>query len=351
KPLSLRDSFKGFGIDALFVSSVPNVHYLTGFAGEDSFLLIGSEAAYLITDSRYTEEAEQTAKGVKVFTYRTDMFEDAAKLAADMGVKKLGFEPDVMNCAMHGRMLLKFPKTRIIPAEGIVQKLRVLKSPAEVKMIEAAIAVAEDALNATLPKLKRNVTETTIARELRYNLSKAGAQDVSFPPIVAFDAKSSLPHARPGDAKLGKNALVLFDWGARKDFYCSDCTRVFFIGNVPPVIEQIYDIVMEADKRAAKALKPGVPLKDVDAVARDYIRDKGYGDKFGHGLGHGVGIEIHEAPRLNSRSTEIATPGMIVTIEAGIYLPGIGGIRVEDMALVTEKGCRILTHFPREPRF
>lgn len=345
----LRAIMSQQGLDALFVSSAFNVHYLCGF-GDDSFLLVCANNAYLITDPRYTEEAGQKAKCASVYTYTRDLYTEVGELAASHGVKRLGFESAIITYATHKTMTEKIVGIELVPTECVVEKLRAKKTPEEVADIERASLIADAALKSILHLVKPGITEKTLDTELRYAFYKNGGNGASFPPIIAFNANASLPHAKPRDVAITDNAVVQFDWGTIYNHYCSDCSRVFFVGKPDPEIEKIYDIVLEANRRAIAAVAPGKKLFDVDAVARDYIKEAGYGDCFGHGTGHGVGLQVHESPRVSFRSTEIAEPGNVVTIEPGIYLPGKGGVRIEDMVLVTEDGCKVLTSFPKNAR-
>ncbi|GAB4155803.1 MAG: Xaa-Pro dipeptidase [Planctomycetota bacterium] len=345
----LLPHFAEAGIDALYVTSEHNIHYLVGF-GEESFLLVTRTGTMLFTDFRYVEEAEKLVTGAKVVRYGDDLYADIRSACDEHGVKTLGFESAAITHSAFSKLAASTCGLELRPTEGIVEKLRLIKEPAEIETIAQAARIADAALVDILPLLKPGVTENDLSAELKYRIFLRGASDVSFKPIIAFDANASLPHAKPGDRVLTANSMVQFDWGAKYRHYCSDCSRVFFIGEVPEEIEKIYNIVMEANDRAKAMLKPGASLREVDAAARNCIAEYGYGQYFGHGLGHGVGLEVHEAPRLNTKSTYIAREGMIVTIEAGIYLPGIGGIRVEDLVAITSDGHRILTQLDRHPR-
>ena len=341
----IREKMDELGLDALLVTKEVNSLYLCGF-GEDSRLLVTGSDAVLITDSRYTEEAEAKVRGASVHTFKSDMLEELAVLLGERGVKTLGFEARSVTVAALGEMEKKLSGTALKPTDGLVEELRIVKDAAEVERMREAIAVADAALADALPYLMPGVTEADMAAELRYRLFKRGASEVSFPPIIGFGPTSSLPHAKPGSRRLGEDDNVQFDWGAVVNHYCSDCSRVFFIGEPDEEILRIHEIVSEADRRAREGVRPGVSLKEIDVLARSFIEREGYGQYFGHGLGHGVGLEVHEAPRVSPKSADTAREGMVFTIEAGIYLPGKGGVRVEDMVLVTADGCEVLTRFP-----
>ena len=341
--------FDNAGIDALLLTNPVNLHYLVGF-GDDSFLLVSKEKSVLVTDSRYTEDAGKKVTGAEIYTWTNNHLAEIATMASDIGIKKLGFESEHVTFATHQKMLAAFSDFDLISTEGLPEKLRLIKTPEEVELIRSATKIADKSYLDILKLLTPGITEYELSTELKYRMMKHGAEKDSFPPIIAFDDNASLPHAVPSNKVLTANSLIQFDWGSQYKHYCSDCSRVVFFGKVPSEIEKIYGIVIEANARARDALKPGVPLKTIDAIARDHIKINGYGKFFGHGLGHGVGLDVHESPRLNPKSTDIATPGMMLTVEAGIYLPGIGGIRVEDLMVVTEDGIDILTELDRAPR-
>ena len=338
-----------FDIDAAFITTRNNVEYLCGH-GEDSFLLVTKDKALFFTDSRYGEAAERAVKGAKVFIWKDDLFPFVRDKAVAEGVRKLGFEAETVTIAQKNKMEKGFEGIDISATEGLVKRLRLYKTADEVEKIKKAISIADRSLEATLELLKPGITEADLARELRYNIALMGGQDISFAPIIAFGSNASLPHAKPGDRILGENVVVQFDWGAKYAQYCSDCSRVFFVGDIGDELKKVYNIVLEANRRAISAIKFGVALSRLDAIARDYIREQGYGDYFGHGLGHGVGLDVHEEPSVSARGDKTVEPGLVFTIEPGIYLPGRGGVRIEDMVYITEVGYEVLTSFPYDPR-
>ncbi|MDZ7816332.1 MAG: Xaa-Pro peptidase family protein [Planctomycetota bacterium] len=345
----LRDKVAQLGIDVLFLSNPVNVHYMAGM-GEDSYLLISADEAVFLTDSRYTEAAQKAVEVAEVKMWKDDLYAHVASNAANMGATVIGFEQDNITVAQHKKLKKACEGADLVATDGLVEELRIIKDESEIELVRCAAEIADKALTETMPYLVEGVTEKEIDAELRYRMNKNGAETVSFAPIVAFDANASLPHAKPGDRELTADSMVQFDWGAQYKHYCSDCSRIFFFGEVDSELEEIYEIVMDANARAKRALKAGSELKDIDGVARSHVTEHGYGENFGHGLGHGVGLLVHEAPRVSPKSTHTARSGMIVTIEAGIYLPGKGGIRVEDEVVVREKGIEILTTLGREPR-
>jgi len=341
--------FDEAGIDAILLTNPVNLHYLVGF-GDDSYLLVTEKKSVLITDSRYVEDAGKKVVGADIYAWSKNLYSEISKLASDLGVKKLGFESQHVTFATYQKMQSAFSDFELISTTGLPEKLRLIKSPDEIETMRQATKIADKAYLDIIKLLKPGVTEYELSVELKYRMMKYGAEKDSFAPIIAFDTNASLPHAVPSNKALTSNSLIQFDWGAQYKHYCSDCSRVVFYGEVPSESEKIYGIVVEANSKAKHALKPGVSLREIDAIARDHIKINGYGDYFGHGLGHGVGLNVHESPRLNPKTTDIATQGMVLTIEAGIYLPGIGGIRVEDMLTITDNGINILTELDRTPR-
>jgi Xaa-Pro aminopeptidase len=235
-----------------------------------------------------------------------------------------------------------------VKAPSITTKLRRVKSPSELTVLRKSIRVAEEAFTEMVKTIRVGQTEREMAARLEYEMKRRGASGPSFPTICAEGPNAALPHAVPGSRKVKRGGAVLFDWGARVGGYCSDLTRMVFVGSIPPKLKAVYGIVLEAQQRAIAGLHPGARMCDVDAIARNHIKEAGYGDAFNHGLGHGLGLDIHEAPSLSWRSKEKLEAGMVVTVEPGIYLPGVGGIRIEDDVLVTPKGCRVLTRVGRE---
>jgi Xaa-Pro aminopeptidase len=350
----LRERFKAAKIDAMLVTSPVNVRYLSGFTGDDSHLLVTARALKLLSDFRYVEEAALTAPHARVIDRKKKgLMELAARHAAQANAKVLGCETTA-SLGAH-KTLRKHCQTgsargriRLKATSGLVERLRIIKSPREVRQIELALRAQQAAFRRTVEALKTGASELAVAARLRYEMTRNGAaQDQAFDTIVAFDARASLPHARPGTARLKKNALVLIDWGAKANFYHADLTRTFFRGRIPPKLREIWEIAHDAQCAALESIGPGVKLAEIDKAAREIIRRAGYGKAFGHGLGHGLGLEIHEAPRVAASSKDVCRPGMVFTIEPGIYLPGLGGVRIEDDVLVTESGCRVLSSLPK----
>jgi len=336
------------GSDALLVSKWANIHYLTGFTGEDSFLLVTTKGDYLLTDFRYVEQAEQECPGVKSLRRRKrSLTRLAVDKAVALKVKTLSFETASLSYEQYTDLKKRAGRLRLRPAELVVEKWRAVKDRFELELIRRAVKSAEKAMADTRKYIRPGITEKELADELEFHLRGLGAS-ASFDIIVAFAGRASLPHARPTERKLKAGEPVLIDWGARRSWYNSDLTRVFFAGRVPKLMRGIYRVVAEAQLEALGAARAGVRVGLLDRKARAVISKAGFGRRFGHGLGHGVGLEVHEAPIVRSPNKELLEPGMVFTVEPGIYIPGVGGVRIEDLVAVGEAGVEVLTSFPKK---
>lgn len=348
--------FGKHGIDAMLVSKLENINYLSGFTGSTAQLIITGNELFFLTDSRYYEQFKQEVMGgyQLIPFYTGTLGGKLAELGARAGIKRIGVEASALTYAQ----VLELQDNagmEIAPISGVVEGLRIIKEPEEVECLRRAIRLKEEAYSDTIKLLKPEVTEAEIAAEFEYRIRLKGARASSFSPIVAFGENSCKPHASFSSRKLVPASPLLFDLGVKLDSYCSDFTRTIFFGGVSPGWEKIYNAVLEAKDAASTLGKPGMTGTDVDRIAREIIVARGFdsyeenGEErkyFGHGLGHGVGLEVHEGPRLHSKSADILEPGMIITIEPGIYLPGQGGVRIEDMYLVTESGFENLNSLP-----
>lgn len=338
------------GVDALLVASPTNVRYLTGFTGEDSMLLVGRDRTVLVSDGRFTTQLEQECPGLEVHirTQGQLMPEAVAHVARGLGVRRLGYESAALTMADYEDLCGKLTGVDLLGLRDRVEALRVVKDDDEVAAIREAIDYAERAFALLRAGLETGQSEKDVADALEAHLRRSGATCASFPPIVAVGVRSALPHARPTTtAKVGDDDFLLVDWGATGRPYKSDLTRMLVTGRVTPKFEKIYRTVLAAQERGIAAVRPEALARDVDAEARSVIEEAGFGRFFDHGLGHGLGMDIHEAPRLRRGSETRLKPGMVVTIEPGIYLPDWGGIRIEDDVLVTPDGCEVLTRVPR----
>jgi len=345
--VKLRGMLPEKGVSAFLVASPENVLYLSGFTGGESWLLLTGQRVILLTDFRYREQAEKEAPDVEIVVRGSDSL---AELAAKVVPERceLGFESTHLSHAEALKLGAKVGEERLAAVENAVEQLREIKGSDEVDLIRRCIAVAEESFLETRELIVPGMSERDIATELVYRMRKRGAQGEAFPVIVAFGERSSLPHAPCSDRRLEAGEAILIDWGARSGFYNCDLTRVLFVDSIPASFRPLYDVVLAAQQEAFEASRPGKPLGAIDAAARSFITQAGYGEQFGHALGHGIGLEVHERPTVRSGVEEQARPGMVHTIEPGIYLPDVGGVRIEDMVLVAEPGGERITSLPRE---
>ena len=345
----LRKKFIELEIDAYFVSSSVNVRYLSGFTGDDSYLLITYNDIYFITDPRYEKQAEDELpkdfKRVIFFREREKRLIDFLK-AKHIG--SLGIEEKRLTYYNYEKLKEADVAKYIKGTGGIIEKFRMIKAEEEIKLIKNAIDVSLKAMDEVIKNVRPGMKEKEVSAKFSYLLRLYGAEKESFDTIVGSGPRGALPHGVAGDRVISKDDMVVIDFGVKKDGYNSDTTRTVKLGSFTSLEMEIYNIVKEAQEHAVLAVKPGIKAKDLDKVARDYIMSKGYGSFFGHGLGHGVGLEIHEGPYISPTSEENLLPGMVITIEPGIYLPGKFGVRIEDMVLVTEDGGEVLTHMNKE---
>ena len=340
------------GLSGAFVIDDANVRYLSGFSGHDSALLITPKKKLLLTDFRYQEEAKNTAPGWKVTLKPPSLYEKAGFWARKLRLKTLAVERDTLSVAGLAAIRKHARRVRVRPVPSPAQALRMVKSDWEIVQIEKALRIQEKCFLEVCKVLKPGIKEYEAAAEMRYHMVKNGADDQSFDCMFQWGASSSLPHGRPTGKPLPTSCIVLIDWGAKYNGYHGDLTRTFFLGTIPRRLRAIHSIVMEAQARAIAAIAPGVSLVDVDAQARDFIKKAGFGKHFGHGTGHGLGLRIHEAPRLSQMAGKgKLAPGHVVTVEPGIYLPGEGGVRIEDDVLVTATGGRVLSKLPKGLRW
>jgi Xaa-Pro aminopeptidase len=330
-------------LDRMLVTNLVNVRYLTGFGGTNGACVCGSDTRLLLTDFRYTERAAAEVDGWDVVTVADDWLGGIASHLSG----RTGFEDDQVPVRLLERLRAKLPEgVEPVPAGGAVEKLRRVKDEAELEAIAAAAELADDVWRWSLERGLGGRTERQVARAAEARIRELGA-DPSFPAIVATGQNGASPHAEPGEREIGLGELVVFDMGAKLDGYCSDGTRTFAAGEPSERAREVYEAVRTAQTAALKAVAAGVGGEELDGVARQVIEAAGHGERFGHGLGHGVGLEVHEAPRVSPRSEDMLGAGEVVTIEPGIYLPGELGVRIEDLVIVTEAGCRNLSGLPK----
>jgi Xaa-Pro aminopeptidase len=338
-------------LDVLLVTNVVNVRWLTGFSGSNAAALVGTNQRRFITDFRYLTQAAEQLDELWEREIATDLLKRAAEGLPGDRPLRVGFDDAHLSVAQHARLAELVPEgVELVAAGAIVERLRAIKDAAELDAIRAAAHLADDALEEVLVGGLVGRTELEVALDLELAMRRRGAQGVSFPPIVAAGEQGALPHAEPRDVAIPANTLVVVDWGAMLDGYASDCTRTFATGELDPRDRAVYDLVLVAQEAALEAVRPGPTGKEVDAVARDIIEAAGHGEHFGHGLGHGVGLEVHEGPRLSKQGKDTLEAGMVVTVEPGVYVPGAVGVRIEDLVAVTEDGNEVLSGMPKALR-
>lgn len=346
----LRKLLRKANADALLVTSFVNVTYLTGFTGDDSYLIVYGDGEVLVTDPRYSEQLETECPdlALEVRMPGVKMLEGIERALKSTKVERLGVEADSITLSLCDEIAAKLTKVAVVATKGLVENLRMIKDKYELDEIRRAVWQAERAFAAIRATIRPDATERQVANDLEYQMRCDGAKGCSFTPIVGVGARAALPHGRPTDVKIGEAGFVLIDWGTCSGLYMSDLTRVLVTGTPHPKLEKIYKIVLEAQMAAIAAVKPGKKCHEIDKVARDVITKAGYGKQFGHGLGHGIGLQIHENPRFAVGFETVLEPGMVMTVEPGIYLPGHLGVRIEDDIVVTKSGCDILTTVPKQ---
>jgi Xaa-Pro aminopeptidase len=339
------------GLDALMISNPVNVTYLTGFGGDSSYLIVGATHTLLVSDSRFTVQIQEECPGLDVHIRPPSQTlpQAVAEVLGKLGVRTVGFESAHLTVADLEVLGGLVPAVSWKGARDRVESLRVVKDPSEVEQIREAIAIAERAFTMFVAMLRAEDSEKELCDNLEYYVRRAGGRCTSFPSIVAVGDRAALPHAPPTGRRVAEADLLLVDWGASGRFYQSDLTRVLATRTISPKLENVYRVVLGAQARAIAAIRPGIAAQAVDAVARGVIEEAGFGQYFGHGLGHGIGLEIHEAPAVRQNSPVPLQAGMVVTVEPGIYLPGWGGVRIEDDVLVTPDGGEVLTHVAKDP--
>jgi Xaa-Pro aminopeptidase len=343
----LRQSFNDFGIDGLLVTSGYNRRYMTNFTGTAGVVLISETKAVFITDFRYMEQANAQITGFEIVQHNGPIIEEVATQVASMGITKLGFEQDDLSYATY-KLYEQAVKSDLIPVSGAIEKLRLIKSDSEIKILKEATEIADSAFTHILEYIRPGISELDVSNELEFFMRKQGAVSSSFDIIVASGVRSALPHGVATDKLIETGDFVTLDFGAYYQGYCSDITRTVAVGTPSDELKNIYDVVLEAQLRGMAGIKPGMTGREADALTRDYITEKGFGANFGHSTGHGLGMEVHEQPGLSMRSDTVLEPGMIVTVEPGIYVAGLGGVRIEDDTIITKEGNQSLSFSPKE---
>ncbi len=335
-------------LDAVLVTDLANLRYVTGFTGSNGLALVGPGLRRFVTDFRYLLQSQEELVGEWEREIATDVLARAAE-SLEGRTLRLGFDDAHLSVRDHERLGgLLGEGVELVAAGGAVEGLRVRKDPEELEKLRAAAALADRALEDVLSRGLVGRTERDVALDLDVTMRRMGAEAVSFPPIVAAGAHGALPHADPREVEIPEGTLVVVDWGAQKDGYASDCTRTLATGELDPRDREVYELVRTAQEAALAAVRPGPEGREVDAVARAIIDDAGHAEHFGHGLGHGVGLDVHEEPRLSKQGETALAAGHVVTVEPGVYVPGRGGVRIEDLVAVTASGTDVFSSLPKD---
>lgn len=345
---NLRNKMREKDIDAVLVVKRANVIYLSGFTGTAAYLLITGEDAVIVTDFRYKEQAELEAGLYDVVQYQGNVAPALEQQLKLRGVKRLGFEETFLSFERYREFQNNLGINEMVPMEGMVESLRIVKDDEEAERIKKAVGIADMAFSHVLQYIKPGVREIEIAAEIEYYMRKHGAKGTSFETIVASGTRSAMPHGVASEKPVEHGEAITFDFGAVYKDYCSDITRTVFLGQPSCEMKKIYGIVLDAQILSLEAIKSELDCVEIDRTARDFIEKAGYGSFFGHGLGHGVGLEVHEAPRLFPNANGRLLNGMTVTVEPGIYLSGMGGVRIEDLVIIRNDRALVLTKAPKE---
>lgn len=342
----LREYMSSNNLDAVWVTKAEDIRYYAGFTGSEGSALITEKECFFFADFRYTKQASAQCVGyeIKAISFEKSTYSYLKELVKG----SLGFEDESMSVSQYRQLTNAVEESRLVPLKNTLTLLRAVKFEDEIELIRGAAAIADKGFNYVLSIVKPGMTEKELALELEFFMRKQGASGLSFETIVASGIRSSMPHGVASDKVIEANDMLTLDFGCIYKGYCSDMTRTFIVGKANERQKELYHIVLEAQLKVLDAVKAGVSCRDLDAISRDVIGKAGYGDFYGHGLGHGVGLEIHELPILNPKSEFILEKNMVITDEPGIYLPDFGGVRIEDLLLVTEDGYELLSHSPKE---
>jgi len=338
-----RAGLKSRGVPAYLITQAADVFYTTGFTGEDSAVIITPRTVHVVTDPRFAEACDDEIPWATTHMRKGSLQDEVAKVCRRINVDRVAYQPDGVTVAFLSSLRAAIKPFRLVKAPPIANHLRLCKDETELRVMGEAIGIAQEAFTATRRFVRVGRSEQEIAAKLEFEMRRRGASASAFETIVAVDGNASRPHARAGQRKVKRGSLILIDWGAKVGGYHSDLTRVLFVGRIPPRFGEVYELVLCAQQAAIDAIRPGERMCDIDAIARAMITKAGYGKMFGHGLGHGLGLNVHEPPALSWRSSQRLADGMVVTVEPGVYIPGVGGVRIEDDVLVTGDGHRVLS--------
>ncbi len=338
------------GLDAVLFTSLENIRYLCGFTGSDGALVVTSTDSYFLTDSRYWTQADEEVKASQIVHYKKKL-DEVVSLLSNLNLKRIGFEASALPFSLYQSLAEKLsPERTLVPLERELKNLRTVKNADELALLRKAIDIASRSFLHILDRIKEGAIEREIALEMELFMKQQGADGLAFDIIVASGGRSAMPHGKAGTKRIEMGDLILFDYGAIFEGYHSDETCTVMFGAPSPEQKKIYQIVREAHDKAIELVRPGLAIQDIDEAARGHIRQAGYGAHFGHGLGHGVGLAVHEDPGVNSENRDLIEEGMVFTIEPGIYVPGLGGVRIEDMVLVRSQSAEVLTYLSKDLR-
>jgi Xaa-Pro aminopeptidase len=343
-----RKILDSHALDGILFTGLENIRYLCGFTGSDGALIITQKESFFLTDSRYWTQADEEVKGSRIIRYKKKM-EGIFSLLFELKLKEIGFESALLPFLAYQFLAERLGnETRLNPLEEALRNLRAVKDAHELTLLRRAIDISSNAFLQVAEILKEGVVEREAALEMESIMKRSGADALGFDIILASGKRSALPHGKASEKRIEKGDFILVDFGSGFQGYHSDQTRTLVCGRPSAEQQKVYRIVKEAHDKAVEKVRPGIPVGEVDGAARDHIRNQGYGEYFGHGTGHGIGLAVHEDPTVNSENKGFLQEGMVFTIEPGIYLPDWGGVRIEDMVLVTPQGVEVLTHLPNE---
>lgn len=343
----IQQKMKSEGVEALLITSPYNLRYASNFTGSTGLSVITQSKAFFVTDFRYTEQAADQAVGFEIVKNTGPIYEEVKAIVEKENIKSLGFEKEFVTFSMY-EQITSLLTCELIPVSGLVESLREIKEDSEVETIQKAIKITEFAFEEILNFIKPGVSEIEVANKLDFLMREKGASGVSFDTIVASGKRSAMPHGVASDKKIENGDMITLDFGCYYKGYVSDMTRTFSLGDPGEELKKIHQIVLDANLKVTEVAKAGVTGKALDDIARDYIKEKGYGEAFGHSTGHGIGLEVHEGPGINFRNEKVLVSGNVITNEPGIYIPGLGGVRIEDDLLITENGNKNLMSVTKE---
>jgi len=344
----LRTILEASNLDAMLVSFLPNIRYLTGFSGSNALCIVTMDRRYFLSDGRYRDQARAEIRGFRVFITSRGLIEEASRLNLLKGSKRVGIESQHLPVATLQNLRRHFRSVRFVSTRSLVENIAAIKDEQEIDLIRHAVAITDKVFKKILSVVKPGLSELDLAAEIGYYHRKFGAEAEAFETIVASGPHGAFPHARPTERRIRRGDLVTLDFGCRFRGYHSDLTRTIAVGNPSPLARRIYAIVLDAQLRAIEAARSGVAAKEVDGVARKHIKRNGFGKYFNHSLGHGLGLQIHETLRLSALSKDVLRSGNVVTVEPGIYIPGVGGVRIEDDVVIRDGHCDILNTSTKE---